>query len=191
MNPGESILVKPQMSMVSMNKNERVFVLPDEVRPTLQRPLGKLFTDISKAIEHIRMLRPARLITVGDIVTSSFLNAGLKPDVAVVDFIVMRSQAGEKIKGLIESFNAPTVQLKNPAGVITPELWKSFENERFPVKIIVEGEEDLATIPAVITAPNNSVVAYGQPKEGVVLVEVTDEKRHEFQELLKKFKVKS
>lgn len=174
-----------------MNKNERILVLPDEVRPILQRPLGKLFTDISKAIKHIRKLRPVRLITVGDIVTSGFLNAGLKPDIAVVDFIVMRSQAGEKIKGLIESFDAPAVRLKNPAGVITPELWKSFENARFPVKIIVEGEEDLAALPAVITAPNGSVVVYGQPKEGVVLVEVTDKKRGEFQKLLKKFRLKS
>ena len=40
------------------------------------------------------------------------------------------------------------------------------------MKIVVEGEEDLATLPAILYAPPGSVVVYGQPDEGSVLVKV-------------------
>jgi len=35
----------------------------------------------------------------------------------------------------------------------------------------VDGEEDLAVIPCVLMAPEGSLILYGQPGEGVVLVE--------------------
>ncbi len=163
------------------------FTLPERLRSSLQRPLGKLFPNLSAASEHIRKLAPARLVTVGDMVTYEFLSADLKPDIVVVDLIAMRSHTSEKIKRRIESFDAKVVRVKNPAAKITPELWKILETARPPLKVIVEGEEDLATIPAVLTSPDKTIVAYGQPKEGIVLVEVTEKKRREFQDILDKF----
>ena len=163
-------------------------ILPENLRPILQRPMGEIFSNSSEAIKHIKKIRPARLITVGDIVTYEFLSAGFKPDIAIVDLIAMRSQTSENTKRLIESFNVKVVRVKNPAGTITLELRKAIEAAKPPLKIIVDGEEDLATIPAVLASPAGSIVAYGQPKEGVVLVEVTDKKRKEFQEILNKFK---
>ena len=38
--------------------------------------------------------------------------------------------------------------------------------------MLVEGEEDLLTLVAVLKAPENSLVVYGQPHEGVVAVKV-------------------
>ena len=169
-------------------KGEPVLLLPEEVRPRLKRPLGQLFPGIQAAAEYLRKLRPTRLITVGDIVTVGFLAAGVKPDVAVVDFTVMRAPTSEKIKRLIDSFDARIVRVKNPAGTITPRLRGALKKAKPPVKLIIEGEEDLATIPAVLSAPRGSAVVYGQPNEGVVLIEVTETKRREFQALLKKFK---
>ncbi|MFH1821271.1 MAG: GTP-dependent dephospho-CoA kinase family protein [Methanobacteriota archaeon] len=163
-------------------------ILPVSLRPSLQRPLGKLFPDLASAAEHIRRLNPVRLITVGDIVTYEFLSAGFNPDIVVVDTIAMRSHTSEKIKSIIESFDAKVVRVKNPAATITLKLRKALEAAKPPLKIIVDGEEDLATIPAVIESPDGSVVAYGQPKKGIVLVEVTEKKRREFQDILRKFK---
>jgi uncharacterized protein (UPF0218 family) len=37
-------------------------------------------------------------------------------------------------------------------------------------KIIVEGEEDLAALPALMLAPEGALVLYGQPGEGIVAV---------------------
>jgi uncharacterized protein (UPF0218 family) len=38
--------------------------------------------------------------------------------------------------------------------------------------VLVEGEEDLLTLVAVLKAPENSLVVYGQPHEGIVAVRV-------------------
>ena len=43
-----------------------------------------------------------------------------------------------------------------------------------PVRITVNGEEDLLVLPVCIHAPDNAIVMYGQPNEGLVLVEITD-----------------
>ncbi len=167
---------------------QHILLLPEGLRPSLKRPLGRLFPSTAAAVKHLRKLSPTRLIAVGDIVTADFLSAGVSPDVSVVDFVVMRAPATEKIKKAIDSFDARVIRVKNPAGTITPELRRALEEAKPPLKIVVEGEEDLATLPAVLSAPLGSVVAYGQPEEGVVLVEVTKAKRQEFAALLKQFK---
>jgi uncharacterized protein (UPF0218 family) len=38
--------------------------------------------------------------------------------------------------------------------------------------VVVDGEEDLATLPALVAAPTGASIVYGQPGEGMVLVEV-------------------
>ena len=53
--------------------------------------------------------------------------------------------------------------------------------------MIVKGEEDLLALPAILFAPLNSVVLYGQIDLGVVMVEVTEEKKKGVEEILKKF----
>lgn len=162
--------------------------LPEEKRPLLKRPLGQFFSNTTLAAQRLRHLRPVRLIAVGDFCAVKLLEAGLKPDVVVIDFNVMRGPAGAELKRTIEAFRATVVKVKNPAGTITQELREAFKVEKFPLKIIVDGEEDLATIPAVLSAPLGSLVVYGQPGEGLVLVEVTERKRLEFENLLKLFK---
>ncbi|MCK4405586.1 MAG: GTP-dependent dephospho-CoA kinase family protein [Hadesarchaea archaeon] len=162
--------------------------MPDEVRPLLKRPLGQLFPDVAAAIERLRQLHPPRLITVGDVVAAELLEAGIRPDVAVVDMKVMRLPVDEKTRRAVEAFEATVVRVKNQAGSITPELREALEAAKPPLKIVVEGEEDLATLPAVLSAPLGSAVIYGQPGEGLVLVEVTEPKRREFEMLLKQFK---
>jgi uncharacterized protein (UPF0218 family) len=158
------------------------------MRWLLKRPLGQLFSDTTAVVERLRRLHPPKLIAVGDVVTAELLEAGLKPDVVVVDMMVMRSPVVEKTKRVIENFEAKIVVVKNPAGAITRELREALETAKSPLKIVVDGEEDLATLPAVISAPLGSVVVYGQPGEGLVLVEVTEQKKREFEELLNRFK---
>ncbi len=53
--------------------------------------------------------------------------------------------------------------------------------------IIVKGEEDLLALPAILFAPLHSLVLYGQWNLGVVMVEVTEEKKKEVERILKKF----
>lgn len=158
------------------------------MRPLLKRPLGELFAEADEAIERLRKLRPTRLIAVGDITTAELLAAGIKPDIVIVDFKVMRSPASDDIRRAIDSHPARVLWVRNPAGTITPELRDALETASPPAKIIVDGEEDLAVLPAALAAPVGSVVAYGQPNEGLVLVIVTEQKKREFRGLLKLFK---
>jgi uncharacterized protein (UPF0218 family) len=53
------------------------------------------------------------------------------------------------------------------------------------VHLVVDGEEDLLTLIAVLYAPEKSWVVYGQPREGAVVVEVTPEKKAETAEILR------
>ncbi len=161
--------------------------LPDGVRPHLKRPLGELFAETEGAVEHLRQANPTQLIVVGDIAAAELLKAGLKPDITVVDFMAERLPVSDEVREIIDGYSVQTLEVKNPAGAITPELQDAISEAKPPVKIIVEGEEDLATIPAVLVAPIGSVVAYGQPGEGVVMVDVTEKKKEEFKGLLDAF----
>ena len=75
----------------------------------------------------------------------------------------------------------------NPAGEITQQsidtIKKSLTSDP-PTRIIVDGEEDLLVIPACIFAPENCVVMYGQPNEGLVIVHVTNEIREKVQKIV-------
>ena len=53
--------------------------------------------------------------------------------------------------------------------------------------IVVKGEEDLLALPAILFAPLQSVVLYGQMDLGIVAVEVTEENKKEVEVILRKF----
>ncbi|MFC6769315.1 DUF359 domain-containing protein, partial [Natrinema soli] len=56
-----------------------------------------------------------------------------------------------------------------------------------PTTILVDGEEDLVALPAIVAAPEGASVVYGQPDEGMVHVNVTDDHRTEMRDLLERF----
>jgi hypothetical protein len=161
-----------------------MFRLPQWLRPALQQPLGELVVEIP---DWFKKNRPPVLITVGDVVTARFLGAALSPDIGVVDHRVMRSGSGPDIRKTIDGWRVKEVRVKNPPGTITLDLMRAFEIPDRPIKIVVEGEEDLAVIPAVQTAPEGSVVVYGQPHRGMVVIRVTSEVKRRFSKFLQQF----
>ena len=164
----------------------RIRKLPADLRPLLKTYLGELIPDAAEAAGRLRQRPGVRVISVGDVTTAELLKLGIEPDVAVVDYRIMRSDADEEVKRAIDGYRIPSVRVKNPAGTITPELFKAFEKDP-PIKIIVEGEEDLATIVAAVKAPLGSVVLYGQPGKGVVWIDITEQKKRQFEDLLRRF----
>jgi uncharacterized protein (UPF0218 family) len=54
----------------------------------------------------------------------------------------------------------------------------------FPVRIVVSGEEDLLALPLFVMVPNGSVVLYGQPLEGMVIVRIDEKIRWKARDLL-------
>jgi len=72
------------------------------------------------------------------------------------------------------------VHVTNPPGKITLALWKAVRdaaNAKDRVKIEVSGEEDLAALVAIATAPEGAHVIYGLPKRGLMIVDVNHESR--------------
>jgi len=148
-----------------------MLVLPEEQRKLFKEPFGSLYRSIDDVLP---LIEGKDIYTVGDVVTHNIQKKGITPSVAVVDGYTMRSPCNRMPAVLGERF-----LVKNPAGTITDELISALENavRHPPVTIVVEGEEDLAVIPLVMTAGNGAVVLYGQPHKGVVLRTVDDEAR--------------
>ena len=145
--------------------------LPAALRTELRKPLGRQ-RELSE--------RPSFLICVGD-ATSRKL-AGFKPEASVFDGKIKR----EPTELLT---NEPDYKAKNPAGTITSEAVSALKDalENTPATLFIDGEEDLLALPAVLLAPLGAIVAYGQPNEGMVIVEVTEAKKKEVEALLKRF----
>jgi uncharacterized protein (UPF0218 family) len=45
------------------------------------------------------------------------------------------------------------------------------------IRIIIKGEEDLVALPFLMYSPNDWVICYGQPNEGLVIVQVTEDSK--------------
>ena len=81
-----------------------------------------------------------------------------------------------------------TVYVTNPQGTITKEAIAAVKeaiDKNEHTHIVVDGEEDLLTLIAVLYAPENSFVVYGQPYMGIVVVKVTSQKKAEVEKFLK------
>lgn len=154
-------------------------LLPQTLRDELKKPLGELITDIPDNIDTLR------LITVGDVATKKFLDRNLIPILAIVDFKVERKPISQT-----EFKNVEIINVVNPSGTISHQLLEEVRNSfggSNEKVIIVDGEEDLAVLPAIIYAPLGFSIFYGQPNEGLVKVKVTEEMKDKAEELLELF----
>jgi uncharacterized protein (UPF0218 family) len=164
------------------------YTLTSELRRKLKKPIGTLirgsFTEtMSRLKDMAAKEKPAVIISVGDTVSKNLAQNQISPQLSIVDNKCMRrtiqpiTLAREKI-----------IQVRNPRGTITEEAVVAIREALKGdgrVKIAVLGEEDLLALIAVLYAPENAFVVYGQPYEGVVVVKVTPEKKAEIAAILK------
>jgi uncharacterized protein (UPF0218 family) len=123
-----------------------------------------------------------KIITVGDATTERLLSFGITPDIAVIDGVERRSLRDYSI-------NYPAIEMlcTNPAGIISRgavQVLQSALETPSPVLVKVEGEEDMLALPLFAMAPKGSAVLYGQPLEGIVLVNITEEKQNQAKDLM-------
>jgi uncharacterized protein (UPF0218 family) len=149
------------------------------MRGDLKTPLGELLRgEVSENVVALRKIleerKPPCFATVGDYVTYYIIEAGLQPDLAVVDHRVMRQEVEPF------GFRRDRVTVGNPAGTIKAEaqraLWDAITLKK-RLGVVVEGEEDLLVLPLMAMMPMGSVIVYGQPREGMVVVTLTEERR--------------
>ena len=160
-------------------------ILTEGLKLKLKSPVGLLIEgDVESVIERlIPMIQDKRIVSVGDVVSYNLIEHGVYPELIIVDGKSLRKEFGD----IVECEN--TVTVENPQSQITGELWIEIERflkdktKRFK-KIFVEGEEDLAVMPAILHANEGTVVLYGQPEKGVVIIEVTEQKKKEISDYI-------
>jgi len=159
--------------------------LPENLREQLKIPLGDLLPDAETSKENIlqNIRTNSFIITVGDATTEKMANFGMMPSLQIVDGQEKRTKRTFPVSVGINT----ELSCENPAGEITAQsidVIKQAMGANPPVRITVNGEEDLLVIPVCIHAPENSVVLYGQPNQGLVIVKITQEVRNNTQKIL-------
>ena len=153
-----------------------MFRLDENSIDEFKAPLGKLYADFEDAIPKIK--EASFLISVGDQTTKNLVDNDLIPDLVIIDNRIQRKDHNHDI---IRTENI--LEADNPAGTITENLWETIEEAiSLTLKdsenriIVVKGEEDLAVLPCLLIAPEDAIVLYGQPNEGLVFVNVFEGK---------------
>ena len=129
----------------------------------------------------VQQSKPSKVTTVGDVVSRETLAAGIQVGLRIVDQMTLRKRISP-----VEIKAERTYRVKNPAGVITSEAWDTIREalkDREAV-IFVDGEEDLLAIPAVLESPDNALVIYGQPSEGLVVVTASPQKKSDVRKIM-------
>lgn len=156
----EAMLKSPFGTLVEGNENEPKIAMMN----VLDRISGK----------------PGPIIAVGDVTVKTMQDLNKPADIAIIDGMTKRER-WEEASEIDESRYDYVLNCKNPAGSITPELYRCCsqalikfgynENEQNTEStiIIVDGEEDLAPLILHPLAPIGSVILYGQPGRGVVI----------------------
>ncbi|MEM3000260.1 MAG: DUF359 domain-containing protein [Candidatus Bathyarchaeia archaeon] len=166
------------------------YSITPELRVKLKKPFGTLIRGspdeaVSKLKELLESEKPPALVAVGDVVSRNLYEHSMAPQLLITDNKNMRKRIKPRV------FAVKLLHVKNPPGSITEEAMaaiKSALESSESTQIIVDGEEDLLTLAVVLYAPIGSLVVYGQPREGVVAVKVTAEKKVEAAEILKVMK---
>jgi len=170
--------------------------LKPEIIEELKKPQGILILDAQITLESIKKYQTnaRKVISVGDATTNKLLSFGIVPDVSVIDGYERRKKkATSSTKATIYTHSKKNVSLfscVNPPGNISLDsisIIKISLKSKKPVIMEIIGEEDLLALPFFLLARNDSMVFYGQPGEGMVVVRVTDVVRNKAKELIGMF----
>lgn len=181
-----------------INRDGRLFIKKEWLKKTLyltkstrkacKRAFGKIITSPPGNLQHI--------ICVGDISTYSFTSTRQYPDISIVDFLVKRKKKFANLHEFSFSGSEEVVKAENPAGRLTPDLFKGV-TEAFKkvqsgkkVVILVNGEEDLAVLPVILASPLGYYIFYGQPNRGMVQVQVGEKMKEKAYALVSQFSKK-
>ncbi len=156
-------------------------VLSESLRQELKHPLGVLFTDTRVMYQQIDA---QKTITVGDVVTKAGNDVSFGQKFSVVDFHVGRERKFENLSELGFLGLEKIVKVNNPRGFLTASLFASVSeifhtHDQARIVFLIHGEEDLSVLPFLLASPLGFVIFYGQPKEGVVKI-VVSEKTKEY-----------
>lgn len=166
--------------------------LPDRLRDEMRVP----FADIMTEEEFLGAVKEGALrapfVAVGDMVADTLLRHGIAPKLILYDLITKRDAVGLSVEKRLTDHPVRLVRVRSDPATLSAELVDAVQEAlEAPgeAKILVDGEEDLGTLPALAHAPLGGTVIYGMPNRGVVPVPVTPESRQRARDWLSLMKV--
>ena len=133
------------------------------------------------------------IITIGDICTIRIFEEIREPNLCVIDMKTKRNINLDSTQiSKITEIGQKIISVTNKPGTISLDLWKSIKEglkSKLNTKIIVEGEEDLAALPAISMADLGAKVIYGMPDRGMVVVDVNQQEKKRANSFLKRMLV--
>jgi len=146
-------------------------IIPDNIRNKLKNPLGKLIENEKINRRYLlNIINSNQTITIGDATTEKFIKHNIPIHISVFDSKEKRIKREPPLINSIKLY-----KLKNPQGRITQdsiELIKKCLEINDKLQILVEGEEDLLTLLFTAISPINTMIFYGQPNKGLVIVKI-------------------
>ncbi|NMC07075.1 MAG: DUF359 domain-containing protein [Candidatus Lokiarchaeota archaeon] len=178
-----------------------MLVASRDLRPELAKLHGDLLAGTEAETlpminQYLKREQPAYLGACGDVISKNLVKTDFLPDIIVVDGRTQR-------RGYEVAFpqGYKYREVENVTGGITRAAWETIEQViASGTRTIIEvigGEEDLLLIPMVLLAPDNAIMAYGQPPvtdinppipSGAVMVKITPAVRRAFADLFSRFK---
>ena len=129
----------------------RLLDLSETLREELKTPLGELIKDSNSDKEQIikKIYSEKIVVTVGDATSELLIKMGLIPFLQIVDGKEKRHERDLPTSDSVVT----TMNCRNPAGEITEQsidIIKKSLDSKPPIRIIVDGEEDLLVIPVCL-----------------------------------------
>jgi uncharacterized protein (UPF0218 family) len=110
------------------------------------------------------------------------LRLGIVPAVQVVD-----GREKRRSRPFPDGKVVHELHVRNPAGGLSEAAFRQLAEARAapkPVRLVVEGEEDLLTLIVLASYPDRTLVLYGQPDKGVVIVPIHQTSRQRARRVL-------
>ncbi len=170
-------------------------LMPSTLKSALAKPFGVLLSPQEFKVQ-AKIDGTGCVVGIGDRTVETLLSLGVCMKLAVIDRLSKRKPHpwSTDHETLLGTFSQTTIQ--SGPGYISGEAlswiraWGERSGEQSKGKtelLIIEGEEDLLTLPVAYHAVVGTVIYYGQPGQGVVRLEVTEEVKNRAALLLLQF----
>ena len=154
----------------------------------LKQTTSQIYTDTPNILYNSQFVA-----TIGDICTVKLIQEKIIPNLMIVDYKTKRNiKLTEMQMSIIESVKSKSVKVDNKPGTISQQLYFEIKNaikSEIMTKIIVNGEEDLATLPVIKYSKIGAKVIYGMPDKGMVVVDVNQQEKKRANSFLKQMLV--
>lgn len=162
---------------------QKDILINKELENFCKNPFGILIKEVKQERILTALNKDGFNMVIGDLVSSIFIKNGIKARSFVFDGKTQREKLDNDLR--LSFTDRDFVRINNKAGEISHELANNIENCFFNFKnIFVKGEEDLAVVAATLLLPLGTKIFYGQPNEGIVVTEITEERKETLREFL-------